>query len=382
MSDATPHVPPGVRPHVRVEDATLVGAGGPARLVVTHLARADEVVDAVASAGGSAQVVDGRLRAVAKPSQLVDAAGRTGGAELAEPLREVVDAAVASWGAPAPDLATAGGVLPCRERAVVMGVLNVTPDSFSDGGAHLDDDAHPAPAVRHAQALLDAGADVIDVGGESTRPGADPVGEEEELRRVLPVVEALADLGAVVSIDTTKARVARAAVEAGAAIVNDVSAGVLDGLMLRTVAELQVPYVVMHMQGTPRTMQRDPRYGDVVADVFDFLADQLGRLEEVGISRELVVVDPGIGFGKTVGHNLELLRRVREFTSLGRPVLIGASRKSFIGHATGEMDPLHRVSGSVAAAALAVAGGASIVRVHDVAETVQAVAVARAVARA
>jgi dihydropteroate synthase len=357
----------GGTPHVRVEDATLVAAGGPARFVVTHLDRATEVMDAVASAGGSASVVDGRLHVVAKPSQVIDAAGRTGGADLAEPLRAAVDAAVAAWGAPAPDLLTAAGVLRCSERPVVMGVLNVTPDSFSDG--------------RHAYALLEAGADVIDVGGESTRPGADPVDEEEELRRVLPVVESLSDAGAIVSVDTTKARVARAAVEAGAAIVNDVSAGVLDGLMLRTVAELQVPYVVMHMQGTPRTMQRDPRYGDVVAEVHDFLADQLGRLEAMGIARDHLVVDPGIGFGKTVQHNLELLRRVREFTSLGRPVLIGASRKSFIGHTTGEMDPLHRVAGSVAAAALAVAAGASIVRVHDVAETVQAVVLARAVAR-
>jgi dihydropteroate synthase len=371
----------GGTPHVRVEDATLVAAGGPARFVVTHLDRATEVMDAVASAGGSASVVDGRLHVVAKPSQVIYAAGRTGGADLAEPLRAAVDAAVAAWGAPAPDLLTAAGVLRCSERPVVMGVLNVTPDSFSDGGSFLDDDAHPGPAVRHAEALLEAGADVIDVGGESTRPGADPVDEEEELRRVLPVVESLSDAGAIVSVDTTKARVARAAVEAGAAIVNDVSAGVLDGLMLRTVAELQVPYVVMHMQGTPRTMQRDPRYGDVVAEVHDFLADQLGRLEAMGIARDHLVVDPGIGFGKTVQHNLELLRRVREFTSLGRPVLIGASRKSFIGHTTGEMDPLHRVAGSVAAAALAVAAGASIVRVHDVAETVQAVVLARAVAR-
>ena len=218
------------------------------------------------------------------------------------------------------------------------------------------------------------------VGGESTRPGADPVPEADELERVLPVIEALAADGIVVSIDTTKAAVARAAVEAGAAIVNDVSAGALDGLLLPTVAELDVPYVVMHMRGTPRTMQRDPRYRDVVGEVFDFLAETVDRLVVSGIDPSRLVVDPGIGFGKTMAHNLELLRRAREFTSLGRPVLIGTSRKSFLGTLTGTGDAALRLEGSIVTAAMAVAAGAAIVRVHDVAETVRAVRVAHAVA--
>ncbi|MBW3659734.1 MAG: dihydropteroate synthase [Actinobacteria bacterium] len=260
-----------------------------------------------------------------------------------------------------------------------MGILNVTPDSFSDGGSHYTAADHPGPALAHARAMLEEGADVIDVGGESTRPGADPVPEDEELRRVVPVVEALAADGAVVSIDTSKANVARQAVAAGAAIVNDVSAGTSDGLLLQTVAELDVPYVVMHMRGTPRTMQRDPRYTDVVAEVYDFLSDQLRRLDLLGVPAERVVVDPGIGFGKTVTHNLELLRRVREFTSLGRPVLVGTSRKSFLGAVTGVREASARVEGSIVTAAHAVGNGAAIVRVHDVAETVRAVTMARAV---
>ncbi|MBW3621143.1 MAG: dihydropteroate synthase [Actinobacteria bacterium] len=259
-----------------------------------------------------------------------------------------------------------------------MGILNVTPDSFSDGGSHYRPEDHPAAAIAHARRMLEEGADLVDVGGESTRPGAEPVPEDEELRRVLPVVEALAADDVTVSIDTSKANVARRAVEAGAAIVNDVSAGTNDGLLLRTVAELGVPYVVMHMRGTPRTMQRDPRYTDVVAEVYDFLSDQIRRLELLGIRRDLLVVDPGIGFGKTVAHNLELLRRVREFTSLGRPVLIGTSRKSFLGTISGVEEASERLEGSIVTAAIAVARGASIVRVHDVAETVRAVRVAAA----
>jgi dihydropteroate synthase len=366
-------------PVVRVEDGSLVPAGGPARISVSRLPRAYDVAHGVGSAGGVTELVDGRLVATARPSQLVDAAGRKGGPELAETLRHHVDAAVGAWLARPPDLWTPAGTLPCSRRPVVMGIVNVTPDSFSDGGVHYDPDRHPEPALGHARRLLAEGADVIDVGGESTRPGAEPVGEAEELRRVVPLVEALAADGAVVSVDTMKSGVARRAVRAGAALVNDVSAGARDGLLLQTVAELQVPYVVMHMRGSPRTMQRDPRYADVVAEVFDFLSDQVRRLELLGLPRERVVVDPGIGFGKTVVHNLELLRRVREFTSLGRPVLIGTSRKSFLGATSGVDAAGDRLEGSLATAALAVAGGAAIVRVHDVAATVRAVRTAHAV---
>ncbi|MEX0952442.1 MAG: dihydropteroate synthase [Nitriliruptoraceae bacterium] len=279
-----------------------------------------------------------------------------------------------------PDVWTPAGVLPTSRRTVVMAVLNVTPDSFSDGGTHFRP-GDATPAVEAGLALVEQGADVVDVGGESTRPGAVPVDADEELRRVLPVVRGLTDAGVMVSIDTAKAVVARAAVEAGAALVNDVSAGSLDRDLLPTVADLDVAYVLMHMQGTPRTMQVDPHYDDVVTDVRDHLAGHLTRLEALGIARERVIVDPGIGFGKTVAHNLELLRRLRELTTLGRPVLVGASRKSFLGHLTGQSDPSRRTAASVAAATLAVANGASIVRVHDVHETCDAVAVADAVRR-
>jgi dihydropteroate synthase len=362
----------------RVEDAALVPAGGPARLALSRLPRAEEIADAVASARGVSTWVEGRLVVTAVPSRLIDAAGRVGGAELADLVRGVVEPAVEAWLGSPPDIETPAGRLPTSRRPVVLGVLNVTPDSFSDGGRVFDDDDHDA-AVAAGEALLAAGADVVDVGGESTRPGAEPVDEAEEERRVLPVIEALAGKGAIVSVDTTKSRVARAALDAGAAMINDVSAGALDGLLLATIAERQVPYVLMHMRGTPRTMQRDPRYSDVVGEVYDFLFDQLVRLEQAGIDRSRVIVDPGIGFGKTLDHNLELLRRTRELTSLGRPVLIGTSRKSFLGAITGTELASDRVEESLAAAAVAVARGARLLRVHDVAQTVRAVQVAHAI---
>lgn len=370
------------RPIARVEDATLVRAGGPARLALSRLPRASEIADAVASARGVSTWVEGRLVVTAVPSRLVDAAGRVGGRELADQLGAAVEPAIAAWlGAPV-DLETPAGSLPLSRRPVLMGVLNVTPDSFSDGGVHYAPDRHPDAAVDAGRALLEAGADVVDVGGESSRPGAEPVDEEEECRRVLPVVERLAADGAVVSIDTTKSRVAREAVELGAAMVNDVSAGAFDDRLPGVVGELGVPYVLMHMRGTPRTMQDDPRYGDVVGDVYDFLADRLVRLEEDGVDPARVIVDPGIGFGKTAEHNLQLLRRTRELTSLGRPVLVGASRKSFLGAIGGERAPQERAVESLAAATLAVAGGSRLLRVHDVADTRRAVAVAHAVATA
>jgi dihydropteroate synthase len=279
-----------------------------------------------------------------------------------------------------PDLILADRVLPTSRRTLVQAVLNVTPDSFSDGGRFLTS-GHPADAIAAGKALLDAGADIIDVGGESSRPGAQPVSVDEELRRVVPVVAALAEAGATVSIDTVKATVARAAVEAGAVIVNDISAGELDDELLPTVAELDAGYVLMHMQGTPRTMQHSPSYGDVVAEVVEFLATGLERLETLGLRPQRVAIDPGIGFGKTVAHNLELLRRLAELTRLGRPVLVGASRKSFLGHLTGQHEAADRVEASLAAATIAVLHGASIVRVHDVAATRHVVAVADAVTR-
>jgi dihydropteroate synthase len=370
------------RPIARVEDAGLVPSGGPARVTLANVPRAQEIADRVAAARGVSTWVGDRLVVTAVPSRLVDAAGRVGGAELAALVGSTIDPAIEAWLEGAPDLPLPDGALETGVRPQVVGILNVTPDSFSDGGSHYDADDHPGSAIAAGRALVKAGADVVDVGGESTRPGAEPVDVEEELRRVVPVVEALAAEGALVSIDTTKARVAREAVAAGAVLVNDVSAGSLDDELLPSVAELGVPYVLMHMRGTPVTMQQDPSYDDVVAEVFDFLASHLARLEEVGIPAERVVIDPGIGFGKTTAHNLRLLRHLREFTSLGRPVMVGTSRKSFLGRVVGSEAPTERLEGSLATAALAVAAGARLLRVHDVAETVRAVATAHAVGTA
>ena len=254
-----------------------------------------------------------------------------------------------------------------------MGVVNVTPDSFSDGGRYLDAKA----AIAHGEELLRDGAEILDVGGESTRPGAEPVGEAEELRRVVPVVEALAH-GGVVSIDTSKSAVAAAAIYAGATMLNDVTALRGDAAMAGLCADRGVGVVLMHMPGNPRTMQDDPRYGDVVDDVKAFLAERVEYALAAGIAEERLWLDPGIGFGKTLEHNLELLRRLGELRELGRPLVIGASRKSFIGKVDGSAVD-GRIGGSLASAVLAAAEGADILRVHDVAETAQALAVASAI---
>ncbi|HEX9888255.1 MAG TPA: dihydropteroate synthase [Nitriliruptorales bacterium] len=366
-------------PFVRVEEAGSVHDGGTARLVLSKLRDVEDVAAAIARSGAVVELVDQRLRVVSTPSRVSDGVGRVLGAQAAEAAASAIDLAVRSWLGGPPELVVGGTVLPTAQRPLVMGIVNVTPDSFSDGGTSYDPEDHPGAAIAAGRRLLEAGADVVDVGGESTRPGAEAVSEQDELDRVLPVIEALAAQGGTVSVDTSKAGVARAAVGAGAALINDVSAGALDGLMLPTVAELGVPYVLMHMRGTPRTMQRDPKYADVVAEVFDFLAETLDRCEVAGIERESVIVDPGIGFGKTVDHNLTLLQRLRELTSLGRPVLIGTSRKSFLGRVSDLDDASERLIPSIVTAALAVGAGASIVRVHDVAETVEAVRVAQAV---
>jgi dihydropteroate synthase len=255
-----------------------------------------------------------------------------------------------------------------------MGVVNVTPDSFSDGGEFFAADA----AVRHCGELLEEGADILDIGGESTRPGAHPVPAEEELRRVLPVVEGAAAMGARISIDTAKAEVARQALAAGASIVNDVSALRFDPELAGVVADAGVDCCLMHMLGEPRTMQDDPRYDDVVADVKAFLEDRLEFAVGAGIAEERIWLDPGIGFGKTLEHNLELLRRLDEIVAIGRPVVVGTSRKSFLGKLTGGSEK-ERVPGTIATNVLAFERGGRIFRVHDVAEVVQALAVAAAV---
>ena len=265
----------------------------------------------------------------------------------------------------------------CSERTLVMGILNVTPDSFSDGGRFLD----RATAVAHATELVEDGADVIDIGGESTRPGSDPVPVEEELDRVLPVIERLAQVHPAVpiSIDTRKADVAAAALEAGAAIVNDVS-GARDPAMFDTVREHNASMVLMHMLGDPKTMQEEPSYEDVVAEVKEYLRERVEAAEFAGVDPERIMVDPGIGFGKDLGHNLQLLRRIDELLDLGRPVLIGPSRKRFIGTIL-DLPEDERVEGTAAAVAWAVSRGVHAVRVHDVKEIVRVVRVLDAIAR-
>ena len=259
-------------------------------------------------------------------------------------------------------------------RTLVMGILNVTPDSFSDGGAFADTER----AVAHALAMAKAGADIIYIGGESTRPGSAPVSEEEELRRVLPVIEPLR--GMTISVDTTKASVAERALAAGARIVNDISALRFDARMADVAREAGAGVVLMHMQGTPQTMQAEPHYKNVVAEVRDFLAERIAFAESHGLKKTQIAIDPGIGFGKTMEHNLALLAHVDQFVSLGCPVLVGASRKSFVGKLLGR-EPQERLSGSLAVAAWAVARGAKIVRAHDVAETVDVVRMVEAIQR-
>jgi dihydropteroate synthase len=260
---------------------------------------------------------------------------------------------------------------------VLVGVLNVTPDSFSDGGDFLD----PAKAAAHAAAMLDEGAGIIDVGGESTRPGSDRVPREEEARRVVPVIEEILanSPDAIVSIDTYRAATAEAALGAGARIVNDVTALRGDPRMAGVVAEARCPVVLMHMLGEPKTMQHDPRYADVVREVRDFLAGRAEHAVAAGVEPENVILDPGIGFGKKLEHNLALLRHLDELVALGFPVLVGASRKSSLGTITGVKEARDRVPGTVAANVIAYERGATLFRVHDVWLNREALAVARAI---
>ncbi len=275
----------------------------------------------------------------------------------------------------APQLDCAGRILRL-DRTRVMGIVNVTPDSFSDGGAHFDVDA----AVAHGLTLAEEGADLLDVGGESTRPGAGEVPLEEELRRVVPVIERLArETSLPISVDTSKPEVMQAAVQAGAGMINDVHALRREGA-LEMAATLGVPVVLMHMLGEPRSMQDAPNYDDVVGDVHRFLAERIFAAEMSGIEKKRIIVDPGFGFGKTTAHNLELLARLERFLELGAPVLAGLSRKRSIGELTGREGPKARIHGSVAAHLIAAQRGARIVRVHDVAATVDALKVWEAVA--
>ena len=250
----------------------------------------------------------------------------------------------------------------------LMGIVNVTPDSFSDGGDFADADS----AVAHARRLAAEGADFIDIGAESTRPGAEAVGEAEELCRIRPVLDQLRGLPAAISVDTRKASVMRAAIEGGAKLINDVSALGHDADALRVAAALRCPVVLMHAQGDPRTMQDDPSYADVLLEVYDALEARIEAAEAAGLARQLLVADPGIGFGKTIGHNLDLLAGIGLFHTLGVPILLGVSRKRFIGVMTGEAQPKNRAFGSIGAALAAVSQAVQILRVHDVGETRQA----------
>ena len=258
-----------------------------------------------------------------------------------------------------------------------MGVVNVTPDSFSDGGLFI----RAQDAAAHGERLAHEGADILDIGGESTRPGAEEVSVQQELDRVIPAIEALRRRTPVpISIDTRKAPVMRAAAAAGAALINDVSALTFDAEAAAAAAETGLPVVLMHAQGLPQTMQDDPRYGDVVEEVRAYLAGRMEAAATAGVAREKLIVDPGVGFGKTLAHNLELLANIAAIKALGRPVLVGASRKSFIGKLVPDAAaPDTRLGGSLAAAMAALAGGADIVRVHDVAQTRQAISVHSAI---
>ena len=274
-----------------------------------------------------------------------------------------------------PQLDCAGRILKL-DVPRVMGIVNATPDSFADGGEHATVEA----AIAHGLKLAGEGADILDIGGESTRPGAEDVPLEEELRRVVPVIEALAQRVSIpISIDTSKPEVMRVAVAAGAGMVNDVYGLRREGA-LDAAAELGVPVVLMHMQGEPRTMQASPEYDDVVGEVHRFLAERIFAAEMAGIPKKRIVVDPGFGFGKNARHNLQLLAQLRRFTELGVPVLAGLSRKRTIGELTGRDDPRERVFGSVAAHLIAAQNGAMLLRVHDVAATVDALKVWNAVA--
>lgn len=264
------------------------------------------------------------------------------------------------------------------QRTLVMGILNVTPDSFSDGGKFMD----PSEAVAHGMEMAAEGADIIDIGGQSTRPGADPTTSAEERARVVPIIEKLAgELDVPISIDTYHSEVAEAALDAGAVIVNDISGATFDSAMPSLIARKGCPAVLMHILGTPKDMQANAAYSDLMGEISAFLRDRLRCLVEAGVDERMMMVDPGIGFGKTVEHNLELLRRLAELKSIGRPILVGTSRKSTIGSVLGGLPPEERLEGTAATVALAIANGADIVRVHDVKEMARVVRMTDAVVR-
>ena len=366
-------------PVIRVEQAGL-GADAQVRLVVSGALDLDRLRSVWSSSGATVANVGGRLHATTTVQALARAAGRAFGAEQAHHFESVLLEAIAAWEGTPPRVPAATGLLLTDARPLVMGIVNVTPDSFAEQSPLYPDD-HPDAAIAFGERLAAEGADILDVGGESTRPGADPVPLDEELRRVLPVVTALAGSGSAVSIDTSKAEVAAAALQAGAAIVNDVS-GARNPDLLRVAGDAGAAYVLMHSRGTPQDMTTLTEYTDVVAEVYEYLAAALQRCVDAGIATDRIIVDPGLGFAKNAGQNLELLRGLRQLKSLGRPVLVGASRKSFLGALLDDADTDDRLEGSLACVAEAVSQGAAIVRVHDVAASVRVARVARAIATA
>jgi dihydropteroate synthase len=262
------------------------------------------------------------------------------------------------------------------KKTYVMGILNVTPDSFFDGGLYFN----KSIAIKRALQMVEDGADIIDIGGESTRPGSEPVSIEEDLKRTIPVIEALVKkIDIPISIDTYKSEVAKKALDAGASMVNDISGLRFDPLMANIVSQYEVPVVIMHIKGTPKDMQQNPVYEVLIPEILDYLMLCIKLALESGTSEDKIIIDPGIGFGKTFEHNLEIIYNLREFTSLGKPILIGLSRKAFIGKILGDVPPEERLEGTAAAVAISVINGANIVRVHDVREMVRVVKVADAI---
>jgi dihydropteroate synthase len=275
-------------------------------------------------------------------------------------------------------LAWRGYTLEFSQKTHIMGILNVTPNSFSDGGMYFE----KSRAVERARRMVGEGADIIDIGGLSTRPGSEPVSVDEEIRRTAPVIEALApEVDVPISIDTYRADVARAALGAGASMVNDISGLRFDPEMPVLVSEHNVPVVLMHIKGTPRDMQTDPAYEALVPEIMDYLRQSIRIAEDAGVPKDMIVIDPGIGFGKTFDHNLEIINRLNEFTLLEKPVLVGPSRKAFMGDILGGIPPVERAFGTAASVTASILNGASIVRVHDVAEMAMVVRVADAIKR-
>lgn len=262
------------------------------------------------------------------------------------------------------------------QKTLVMGILNVTPDSFSDGGKYNN----LPEAIKHAQELIEAGADIIDIGGETTKPGCDPLSVEEEIKRIVPLISELADkIDVPISVDTYKAAAAEAALDNGALIINDISAASFDSDMPQLIAQRHCPTVIMHIKGTPKSMQVNPIYEDLIGEVYSFLNERIKALADAGADEKMLIIDPGFGFGKTAENNLELIRRLKEFKSLGLPILMGTSRKSTIGKILGDVPPTARIFGTAATVALSVANGANIVRVHDVKEMSQVCKIADAI---